>query len=433
MFSLLKSNKIIVFMSCFYPIAMVTSMALMEILSVSWAFFALVYVILNRNSIDFKSEFKGFFMSAEFPIVLFIIWSFASTLSQSKLSGNISHHIGPMRIFVLYFAARYTFRTLKEVFLGKRILLYVSSLGLVHAILQHLLEKDIIKTSSTLLMSQFGFGARAQGFFNNSLTYANAFLPILLMGFAFLIFSWTRLFWQDRVLLLIFLPLAFLGIGVSFCRYLFIAMPVCIWILILLRNYKIAIVSLLAAIFLLFSAYLFWTPFQEKVKGSLNLRVTTNFNRIQLYGAYFTLIKDHYFMGVGVNNEKMVDEYLQRQRENAPPTDDIMIRGYQTGHAHNHFVQVFAETGIIGFLLFMWFNITWLVYMIITFRRSQSRLLRGLFAAGISIFFAFHIAGLVQNTFGDSEVLYGMFYFMGTFMMVYKNFHAITDSYPQAS
>jgi hypothetical protein len=47
--------------------------------------------------------------------------------------------------------------------------------------------------------------------------------------------------------------------------------------------------------------------------------------------------------------------------------------------------------------------------------------LKGLFAAGIAIFLSFHVSGLTQNTYGDSEVTYGFLFFMGIFMMMVFN------------
>ena len=55
--------------------------------------------------------------------------------------------------------------------------------------------------------------------------------------------------------------------------------------------------------------------------------------------------------------------------------------------------------------------------------------MRAPIVAGISIFFSFHLAGLTQNTYGDSEVTYGMFFFMGTLMMIYYNYEKVSQHY----
>ena len=97
------------------------------------------------------------------------------------------------------------------------------------------------------------------------------------------------------------------------------------------------------------------------------------------------------------------------------------------GHAHNHFVQVLAEMGVPGFLIFLWFNGAFLYYLVRFYRNAGSRAMRAQAVSGIAIFFSFHLAGITQNTFGDSEVLYGMFYFMGTFMMMFFNLECISN------
>ena len=49
----LKSNKPIIVMATLYPVAITTSMALMELLCWVWALLGIIYLALNRKEINF--------------------------------------------------------------------------------------------------------------------------------------------------------------------------------------------------------------------------------------------------------------------------------------------------------------------------------------------------------------------------------------------
>ena len=251
-------------------------------------------------------------------------------------------------------------------------------------------------------------GVRGQGFFNSPLTFANAYLPFVLLAFSFLLIGWGKTKILEKILLSLFIVLGLWGLVYSGSRYLIYAIPFCILVIIFLKNFWGGVISLLVSLLLCFLIIVNSKDIQERLTRASDLKMTSNFQRIQLLQGYYELIKENFFFGVGINNERYVKKYLKK----------IFKSGFLTSHAHNHFVHVLGEVGILGFIFFLWFNALWLFKLFKSFFSSEDLILKSFFASGIAIFFSFHVAGLTQNTYGDSEVAYGMFYIMGFLMML---------------
>lgn len=399
-------KNILLFLSIIYPIAMATSMAMMEMLSVTWVFFGIIYLIVYWKKIDFKNEFKNFYKSPELPIVLFVIWGALVTIPRNDLSGPLLDHLGPLRIFMLYFCARFTLKNIGHIILTQKVLFWVSGIVLIYALIQHITGLDLLKPKSHLIPSDFGFGMRAQGVFNNPLTFANAYLMFVVIGFAFLLFCWKEHSTRNKILLLGYLALGIVGVSLSLCRYLIYALPIGFLAIVFLKKYKIALTILMTGVLVFVGSYLLTDNVRNKVAEMLDRNLPSNYGRVMLLEAYKQMVTDNFVFGVGLNNEEKIRPYITKLEEQHK-------RQLIGGHSHNHFLQILAETGIVGLVLFIWFNYVWLIALVKYFYKSSDARSKAIFAGSIGVFIVFHLAGLTQNTFGDSEVLYGFFYLMG--------------------
>ncbi len=123
-------------------------------------------------------------------------------------------------------------------------------------------------------------------------------------------------------------------------------------------------------------------------------------NRYDIWSAAIDVVR-RFPMGVGRKNGEILRDY-----PNIPPHHK---------HAHNTALQITLESGYLGLATFLW----WMT----RFGALSWRLQRRLRAAGgapyalaVSIFASFvgfHVAGLVEYNFGDSEVLEIFFVIMG--------------------
>jgi putative inorganic carbon (hco3(-)) transporter len=164
-----------------------------------------------------------------------------------------------------------------------------------------------------------------------------------------------------------------------------------------------AFILLCAAIL---ACYSFSPEIRERVKSGFDPNDPNTRNRIELFQTSTRLIHDHPWLGVGPKNVKY--EALKYRGQNEFP--DWM---YQ--HMHNNFLQIAAEAGIPGLLIWLWFmgRIGWDALACYRFAKSRSfpyeEELRkeALMAssAALAAWLALMLAGMFEYNFGDSEVL----------------------------
>ena len=125
-------------------------------------------------------------------------------------------------------------------------------------------------------------------------------------------------------------------------------------------------------------------------------------NRIELFGTALRLIQDHPWLGVG----QRVSLEAPRYRGTFGFPDWMYL------HMHNNFLQIAAERGIPGLLLWLWFmaQLGWQAFRL--FCASGGSGETG-FAAAAALggWVALLAGGMFEYNFGDSEVL-TLFLFM---------------------
>jgi O-antigen ligase len=122
-----------------------------------------------------------------------------------------------------------------------------------------------------------------------------------------------------------------------------------------------------------------------------------NIGRSQIWQANLDMIEDRPLLGWGYGNyRKFRDPYYQRY----PEADT-------TAHAHNNFLQMWVDTGIVGlgtFLFLFWIVLRagWQAYRLLP---PTEEPLRCLALGGVLAVVGFLLGGLTQYNFGDAEVV----------------------------
>lgn len=121
-------------------------------------------------------------------------------------------------------------------------------------------------------------------------------------------------------------------------------------------HFKLAIsiiISLISSIFI--NLFTFETSNLNVIQRTSNLNTNSTNQRLEFWSNTIESIKENPIFGIGLGNWKIKSIYYYK---------DKLIEYTVPYHAHNDFLQISAEVGIIGFILFYLFNGCLLVYKI---------------------------------------------------------------------
>ena len=292
-------------------------------------------------------------------------------------------------------------------------MLVVTAAVAVYGIVQYATGIDWDKqlTGSPSRILNFWIGGqeqfRAQGFFPTSITYAhNLCLPLTLLtarlfapdlvsrerllwgiGWALmmlaLLFSWTRGAWLAYLAVLLLLGVCNGGRGV-------LTAGVC--------------ATVIALAFLMANAGV-----RERARQVFDLQV--NLNRSQIWQANIDMIKERPVFGWGYGNYKQFREpYYARY-----PAADTHA------HAHNNFLQILVDGGLIALLTWLFLlgkilHAGWQAYHALA---PEQEPLRSLTLGSTVSIVGFLVGGLTQYNFGDAEVVIVFWTIAGIIMRVY--------------
>jgi len=157
----------------------------------------------------------------------------------------------------------------------------------------------------------------------------------------------------------------------------------------------------------------------------LDRRSITAQERLSMWSSGLHMIRDHPWTGVGMG--AMVDMYKHYREETSPVDPKRRI-----GHLHNNIVQVAAERGLLGLACWLWI---WLAYGYETWRiyrrlGPEHTGAKALVLGSLASVVAFHVEGLFEHTFGDSEVI-TLVYFLMALPFVVQRSHS--NDHPLAS
>jgi putative inorganic carbon (HCO3(-)) transporter len=231
---------------------------------------------------------------------------------------------------------------------------------------------------------------RIKGFMSIWMTFSGSLMLILvaLAAYAF-IYGWKNHKWVVPLALVLGAAI-FLSQTRNALLGTFLGIVV---ILSLLKRWRALLVltSLLIALYFVSSANI-----QQRLRASWNLADDNTRNRIELFGTGLRLIKEHPWIGVG----QRVNIEAPRYRGTFAFPDWMYI------HMHNNFLQIAAERGIPGLLLWLWFmaQLGWQAFRL--FCASGGSGETG-FAAAAALggWVALLAGGMFEYNFGDSEVL----------------------------
>jgi O-antigen ligase len=152
---------------------------------------------------------------------------------------------------------------------------------------------------------------------------------------------------------------------------------------------------------------IFWAApdaVRVRIRSIVNPQDVTARERLYMWSSGLQMIRDHPWTGVGINGVRGV--YQDYKHPNA-------VRD-QRAHLHSNAFQIAAERGLIGVACWLWMWVAWY--------RQAWKICRGLghgnsramalVVGSLASVTGFHVAGLFEYTFGDSEVIMLVYFLM---------------------
>jgi len=245
---------------------------------------------------------------------------------------------------------------------------------------------------------------RIVGFMSHWMTFSGQLMigALALSGYLlYLLNTGKRHHWTQIASYFLILSVLAIALGLSFTRSAWIGTVGGLIVMLAILRLKWAV---LGGLVVLVTFLLLPASFQERFYTSFDLRDTTTKGRVELLKTGAELIQANPWFGVG---PRMVSEKaLDYRGETELPT-----HLYQ--HFHNNVVQIAAEMGLPAALCWMALWI-WVFKDCLKMRRAgkDQPFLQYLSVTCICILVAFHLAGLFEYNFGDSEIAILVFFFV---------------------
>jgi O-antigen ligase len=240
----------------------------------------------------------------------------------------------------------------------------------------------------------YGVDFRVRGTMDSKMTFAGLLMLVELMAVGQVLFRTPRrqLVWMLPALLLITAALLMTQTRSAWCGL----MAGCCVLLGLRKKVLLLAVPLGALVVLL----LVPQTIKSRVLSIIDQRDITAQERLSMWSSGVRMIRDHPWTGVGMGAMERI--YPQYREPDSPVDPERRI-----GHLHSNIIQVAAERGLLGLAGWLWI---WLAYGYHTWRLyrrlgPEHTSAKALVLGSLASIIAFHIEGLFENTFGDSEAI----------------------------
>ena len=239
-----------------------------------------------------------------------------------------------------------------------------------------------------------GVDFRVRGTMDSKMTFAGLLMLVDLMTLAQLLFRMHRqqIFWAVPALLIITAALLMTQTRSAWCGLI----VGCCVILGLHKKIFLLAVPLGALVVLLL------VPQTIKIRALsiLDRREITAQERLSMWSSGLRIIRARPWTGVGMG---AMERIYPRYREPDSPIDP----NRRLGHLHNNVIQVAAERGLLGLACWLWIWVAygyqaWRIYRRLGPEHTRAK---ALVVGSLASVIGFHIEGLFEHTFGDSEVI----------------------------
>lgn len=237
------------------------------------------------------------------------------------------------------------------------------------------------------------------GFFSHHLHTGGFYSMTTILAFS------LALFWHSegkkKGIVWLFFFLNLIALFLSMARSYYISVSVLLLILLAVKNRRWFAIGGVVFVGILALLLSFPNPVKSRIQTISDPNFASNKERVYIWKAAIEMFREHPIAGVGKGNwaKEAKNNYFPRFKSEWPVFGAF-------AHAHNVYLTLLAETGIIGLLLFLsfWLSAAWLIFSNVQAMPKNSfdfALSVGSLGSLGNLF----VAGMFENNFGTSVVL----------------------------
>ncbi len=332
------------------------------------------------------------------PIAAFLIAAAIGVIMAVDLKHSLKGYmtLGWISIFFLFV------NNVKDVTQFKRlirILILITTIAGAYAIFQHFTRIDFFGNVKYVQKSL----SRSTGFFNSPQTFGNYILLVLpvVLGLSFYSNTRREKRWLQLSGLIILTAIIF-----SYTRGVWLGLIGGLIFMAILRSKKLLLLVVTGIIVgSMFLVFLPSSRVTQRVVGTFKSERPVG-DRIYFWQGSLRIIRDYPITGLGWEGFRIVYPKYKP------------AKGRQlVCHAHNNFIDMAVDSGLLGLGIFLWLLVTIYKVGFHIFKELEQGYFKGIAWGFLGSFTAFLIAGLGQYNFGDSEVVM-LFYFLLAMVIV---------------
>lgn len=342
------------------------------------------------------------------PFMALIIISLLSFKNSVSLGASLGGIVKLLKYLLIMLVCAQEIRDVRQI---KRIVLTVCcgvSLISLDALWQMYSGRDFIH--GNIIQQAIGLPRPTASFPNPNVmgVYLSALVP-LIIGLALFYYKGIKKFIFGLIC-----AVGAIGIATTLSRGTGLGLYLSTLFLSFMKKSKI-IIAVLLAVILIFPFVMPGKIKQWAKDVNYNFIVfMCNPDRVYIYKTSINMIKAHPFLGVGVNTfSKNYGKYKIGPEE----------KGWESGetkYAHNNFLHLGGETGLLGLAAFLWFLFIIFKQGFLLFRKLSDEYLKAVAVSLLACFIGFLVNGLTETSLYYPRVVMIFWYLIGISLALHK-------------
>ncbi len=368
-----------------------------EIASLIFMLFIIIAFLYEQN---FKKDYKEIVLTKhpiDIPIVLYVLIIIISTITSLNPIGSfrdLSLHLVSIGFAFVVINSIKNKKDLNKVLV---VMVITATLTSIWGLIQYkfgvgMEEGWVDKANNPDLM------ARVFSVFGNPNIFAEYLIMIIPISLALF---WNTRYFFKKVLFLLFTVLLIIALLLTYSRGGWVGLVFGVFIFILLMEKRLLFLIIPLGIL---SINLLPPPILKRLESIASLTDSSNFSRINIWKVALDIIHENWMAGVGFG-------YI--------PFKQVFDTKTMMGvlHSHNTYLEVLAEMGIGGFIVFLLLIVSIYKWGIKEFSKQEDRYVKTMLAGVLASISALLIHGLADNILYMPRIII-TFWTMVSFVLV---------------